>query len=122
MDKTITPFDGEPSGRGCRGDVPEIVLKEVYEQRFDQVDQVAKEAIWPSLADFLAVHQTRRTRRRHRVRPRLLHPHVKAGTAGRLTSVKWAIHYPKRRHSFVERRLDLAASCRRSSTRLLSNY
>jgi SAM-dependent methyltransferase len=53
MDKTIKPLDGEPVREGdAAGDVPEIVLKEVYEQRFDQVDQVAKEAIWRELGRF----------------------------------------------------------------------
>jgi len=53
MDKTIKPLDGEPVREGdAAGDVPEIVLKEVYEQRFDRVDQVAKEAIWRELGRF----------------------------------------------------------------------
>jgi len=53
MDKTIKPLDGEPVREDdAAGDVPEIVLKEVYEQRFDQVDQVAKEAIWRELGRF----------------------------------------------------------------------
>ena len=53
MDKTIKPLDGEPVREGdAAGDVPEIVLKEVYEQRFDQVDQLAKEAIWRELGRF----------------------------------------------------------------------
>jgi len=53
MDKTIKPLDGEPVREGdAAGEVPEIVLKEVYEQRFDQVDQVAKEAIWRELGRF----------------------------------------------------------------------
>src|ERR1700693_4811866 len=33
--------------------VPPIVLKEVYEQRFDETDQAAKEAIWLELARYL---------------------------------------------------------------------
>ena len=39
--------------RDAAGKVPEIVLKEVYEQRFDEADQVAKEAIWRELGRFL---------------------------------------------------------------------
>jgi SAM-dependent methyltransferase len=38
--------------RDAAGKVPEIVLKEVYEQRFDEADQVAKEAIWRELGRF----------------------------------------------------------------------
>src|SRR5260370_5843589 len=33
--------------------VPPIVLKEVYEQRFDETDQAAKEAIWRELGRYL---------------------------------------------------------------------
>src|SRR5712691_9787987 len=35
------------------GKVPEIVLKEVYDQRFDEADQAAKEAIWQEVGRFL---------------------------------------------------------------------
>ena len=38
--------------RDAAGKLPEIVLKEVYEQRFDEADQVAKEAIWRELGRF----------------------------------------------------------------------
>lgn len=38
--------------RDAAGKVPEIVLKEVYEQRFDEADQAAKEAIWRELGRF----------------------------------------------------------------------
>jgi SAM-dependent methyltransferase len=43
--------DGTPEGDGA-GKVPEIVLKEVYEHRFDEADQAAKEAIWGELGRF----------------------------------------------------------------------
>ena len=33
--------------------VPPIILKEVYEQRFDETDQAAKEAIWRELGRYL---------------------------------------------------------------------
>jgi len=33
--------------------LPPIVLKEVYELRFDQADQAAKDAIWPELGRYL---------------------------------------------------------------------
>jgi SAM-dependent methyltransferase len=35
------------------GNLPPIVLKEVYEQRFDKHDQAAKDAIWKELGRFL---------------------------------------------------------------------
>jgi SAM-dependent methyltransferase len=35
------------------GKLPPIILKEVYEQRFSEEDQVAKEAIWKELGRFL---------------------------------------------------------------------
>jgi ubiquinone/menaquinone biosynthesis C-methylase UbiE len=44
----------EPDGPGAAaGNLPPIVLKEVYEQRFSREDQVAKEAIWRELGTFL---------------------------------------------------------------------
>jgi ubiquinone/menaquinone biosynthesis C-methylase UbiE len=44
----------EPSqGQGAGSPLPPIVLKEVYEQRFDEADQAAKEAIWHELGRFL---------------------------------------------------------------------
>ena len=48
---TIKPFgeDGPDSGHK----LPPIVLKEVYEQRFDEADQAHKEAIWQELGRFL---------------------------------------------------------------------
>jgi SAM-dependent methyltransferase len=51
---TIKRVDEEPSqGHGAAGPVPVIVLKEVYEQRFDEADQAAKEAIWRELGRYL---------------------------------------------------------------------
>jgi SAM-dependent methyltransferase len=51
---TIKRVDEEPSqGHGAAGPVPAIVLKEVYEQRFDEADQAAKEAIWRELGRYL---------------------------------------------------------------------
>jgi SAM-dependent methyltransferase len=51
----IKPFDGEPSqhpeGDGAK--LPPIILKEVYEQRFDEADQARKEAIWIELGRYL---------------------------------------------------------------------
>jgi SAM-dependent methyltransferase len=51
----IKPFDGEssqhPAGDG--GKLPPIILKEVYEQRFDEADQARKEAIWIELGRYL---------------------------------------------------------------------
>ena len=48
-------LSGEPenSGAGPTGNVPPIILKEVYEQRFSLEDQAAKEAIWRELGRFL---------------------------------------------------------------------
>src|SRR5258708_5947660 len=37
----------------AKAPVPPIVLKEVYEQRFDETDQAAKEAIWRELGRYL---------------------------------------------------------------------
>jgi SAM-dependent methyltransferase len=52
MASTIKRLDeGTPEGDGA-GKVPEIVLKEVYEHRFDEADQAAKEAIWGELGRF----------------------------------------------------------------------
>ncbi len=54
MASTIKRVDEEPShGHGATGPVPAIVLKEVYEQRFDAADQAAKEAIWRELGRYL---------------------------------------------------------------------
>jgi SAM-dependent methyltransferase len=51
---TVNRLEEEPSQRhGAAGAVPAIVLKEVYEQRFDEADQAAKEAIWRELGRFL---------------------------------------------------------------------
>jgi len=38
---------------GSPKDLPPIILKEVYEQRFDEADQAGKEAIWQELGRFL---------------------------------------------------------------------
>ena len=38
---------------GSPKDLPPIILKEVYEQRFDEADQASKEAIWQELGRFL---------------------------------------------------------------------
>ncbi len=38
---------------GAANDPPPIILKEVYEQRFDEEDQARKEAIWRELGRFL---------------------------------------------------------------------
>jgi hypothetical protein len=46
LDEGATP-EGDAAGK-----VPEIVLKEVYEHRFDVADQAAKEAIWGELGRF----------------------------------------------------------------------
>jgi SAM-dependent methyltransferase len=46
LDEGATP-EGDAAGK-----VPEIVLKEVYEHRFDEADQAAKEAIWGELGRF----------------------------------------------------------------------
>src|SRR5712692_4874436 len=53
MASTIKRLDEDPvPERDAPGNVPEIVLKEVYEQRFDEADQAAKEAIWRELGRF----------------------------------------------------------------------
>src|SRR5229473_3185095 len=39
--------------QSAKDPVPPIVLKEVYEQRFDETDQAAKEAIWRELGRYL---------------------------------------------------------------------
>jgi SAM-dependent methyltransferase len=53
MASTIKRIDQEPvPGPDAAGKAPEIVLKEVYEQRFDEADQAAKEAIWRELGRF----------------------------------------------------------------------
>jgi SAM-dependent methyltransferase len=49
---TIKPFDPETDGKGARKPPP-IVLKEVYEQRFDRHDQANKDAIWRELGRWL---------------------------------------------------------------------
>src|SRR5438046_6684032 len=48
----IKPLKGDEPGRGGRKPPP-IVLKEVYEQRFDEADQARKEAIWRELGRYL---------------------------------------------------------------------
>src|SRR5713101_7262380 len=48
---TIKPF-GEP-GPDSGHKLPPIVLKEVYEHRFDEADQAHKETIWQELGRFL---------------------------------------------------------------------
>jgi SAM-dependent methyltransferase len=48
---TIKPF-GRPDPEAGRKPPP-IVLKEVYEHRFDEADQLRKEAIWQELGRFL---------------------------------------------------------------------
>jgi SAM-dependent methyltransferase len=50
----IKRVEDEPhEDHGVAAKVPEIVLKEVYEHRFDEADQVAKEAIWRELGRYL---------------------------------------------------------------------
>ena len=49
---TIKPFDPETDGKGARKPPP-IILKEVYEQRFDAEDQAHKDTIWRELGRFL---------------------------------------------------------------------
>jgi SAM-dependent methyltransferase len=50
----LRQLNEKPDGQaGADGKLPPIVLKEVYEQRFSQEDQVAKEAIWKELGKFL---------------------------------------------------------------------
>jgi SAM-dependent methyltransferase len=53
MATPIKRLNEEPDKRGPVDDVPPIVLKEVYEQRFNQADQAGKEAIWRELGGFL---------------------------------------------------------------------
>jgi SAM-dependent methyltransferase len=48
---TIKPFGEETPDPGHK--LPPIVLKEVYEQRFDEADQAHKEAIWQELGRYL---------------------------------------------------------------------
>jgi len=48
---TIKPFGEQTPDAGHKP--PPIVLKEVYEQRFDEADQLQKEAIWRELGRFL---------------------------------------------------------------------
>jgi 2-polyprenyl-3-methyl-5-hydroxy-6-metoxy-1,4-benzoquinol methylase len=53
MTGPTNPLDDEPVPEGdAAGKVPEIVLKEVYKQRFDQADQAAKDVIWQELGRF----------------------------------------------------------------------
>jgi SAM-dependent methyltransferase len=47
----IKPFQEDDKRHGKKP--PPIVLKEVYEQRFDEADQAHKEAIWQELGRFL---------------------------------------------------------------------
>jgi SAM-dependent methyltransferase len=51
----IKRVDGDPADgpQGAAGKPPPIVLKEVYEHRFDEADQASKEAIWRELGRFL---------------------------------------------------------------------
>jgi SAM-dependent methyltransferase len=54
VSSTIKRLDEEPApAHAATGPLPPIVLKEVYEQRFDKTDQAAKEAIWRELGRFL---------------------------------------------------------------------
>ena len=48
---TIKPFGEQPPEAGHK--LPPIVLKEVYEQRFDEADQAHKETIWQELGRYL---------------------------------------------------------------------
>jgi SAM-dependent methyltransferase len=53
VSNTIRKLDEPPpQGQGGAGEIPPIVLKEVYEQRFNEADQAAKEAIWRELGRF----------------------------------------------------------------------
>jgi SAM-dependent methyltransferase len=47
----IKPFQEDEKRQGKKP--PPIVLKEVYEQRFDEADQARKDAIWKELSKFL---------------------------------------------------------------------
>jgi methyltransferase family protein len=49
---TIKPLGGSEPAEGGRKPPP-IVLKEVYEQRFDEADQAKKDAIWRELGQYL---------------------------------------------------------------------
>jgi SAM-dependent methyltransferase len=50
---TIKRLDGEPGEEhSATPAVPPIVLKQVYEQRFDEAAEAAKEAIWQELGKF----------------------------------------------------------------------
>lgn len=49
---TIKPFDPETNDKSSRKPPP-IILKEVYEQRFDPDDQAHKDTIWRELGSFL---------------------------------------------------------------------
>ncbi|HXC76138.1 MAG TPA: methyltransferase domain-containing protein [Candidatus Acidoferrum sp.] len=51
MATPIMRLNEEPEGGTSK--LPPIVLKEVYEQRFNQEDQAAKEAIWRELGRFM---------------------------------------------------------------------
>jgi SAM-dependent methyltransferase len=54
MASPIKRFDPDVDGASGAGrKAPPIVLKEVYEQRFDEQDQARKEAIWRELGKFL---------------------------------------------------------------------
>ena len=53
MPAPIKRLNEEPNNRLPGEDLPPIVLKEVYEQRFNQEDQAGKEAIWRELGGFL---------------------------------------------------------------------
>ncbi len=48
----IKPFQDADQGRSSK-EPPPIVLKEVYEQRFDEADQARKDAIWREIGRFL---------------------------------------------------------------------
>jgi len=54
MESPIKRFQPDTEGApGAGRKAPPIVLKEVYEQRFDEEDQARKEAIWRELGKFL---------------------------------------------------------------------
>ena len=54
MASPIKRFDPDVDGApGAGRKAPPIVLKEVYEQRFDEQDQARKEAIWRELGKYL---------------------------------------------------------------------
>ena len=50
---TIKPFSGDADSREGGRKPPPIVLKEVYEHRFDEEDQARKDAIWRELTQYL---------------------------------------------------------------------